>query len=48
MCDQAVIIDTVRNTQSCGCTTTSRHAIGTVKDYVRTEDFQENYELLCI
>lgn len=48
MCGQAVIIDTVKKTQACGCNETSNATKKTVENYLHTLDFRENYEVLCL
>jgi hypothetical protein len=47
MCDEPVIIDTKAFTQSCGCSDDPRPS-ERVQDYIKTLDFRENYEVLCL
>jgi len=42
-CGDAVIIDTVKKTQSCGC-----GSFELLPEFLVTDDFLTKYELLCL
>lgn len=48
VCGEALIIDTVKLTQSCGCNTSKLSEKERIGAYIKTFDFLKNYEVLSM